>query len=109
MSVTEDEVSKCLMEAKDLKKKLPSSENVKKTSERMKLLANPTRLMILKILSEKSVCVCVLVELVGKSQPNISQHLAKLKDNRIIEDYPVGKLVFYMIIDKSMKTLVGKL
>ncbi|MFH0859850.1 MAG: metalloregulator ArsR/SmtB family transcription factor [Candidatus Altiarchaeota archaeon] len=109
MPITEEEACRCLEDAKRLKRRLPSRQKAKETANLLKLLAHPTRLSILNILAEKDVCVCVLAELLGKRQPNISQHLAKLKDNGMIEDYPVGKLTFYRIKDKKIRKLMRNL
>lgn len=109
MSITEDEACKCLKDAKRIGRGMLPKKKANDMADRMKLLAHPARLQILKILSKKDVCVCVLAELIGRNQPNISQHLAKLKDKGVIEDYPVGKLVFYRITDKKILKLIKSL
>lgn len=109
MSHTGDELCKCLEKATKIKGEIPSKEKARKTANRMKLLAHPTRLQILKILSQEPVCVCVIAKIIGKNQPNISQHLAKLRDNRIIEDYHRGKLIFYRIKDREILKLIDNI
>ncbi len=109
MSLTEDEVCKCLKYMPQLNKKLFSEKQLKETTRVMKLVSHPTRLQILKLLCEKDLCVCVLAEILGRSQPNISQHLAKLKDNGVIENYARGKLVYYKIANKKTTDLIEKL
>ena len=99
----------CMREALKMQGIILSDTNAKKTANRMKLLAHPTRLQILKLLSKKDLCVCVLAKAIGKTQPNISQHLAKLKDNGIIEDYHVGKLVYYRLKDEEIKKFAKNL
>ena len=50
-------------------------------------LADPARLRILSILAaapEGEVCVCDLIEPVGKSQPTISHHLKSLGDAGLV-------------------------
>ena len=49
----------------------------------MKTLGDPTRLMMMKLLSSADYCVCQFVDMFEMSQPSISQHLKKLK----IADY----------------------
>lgn len=105
----QDKLRICLSEVPKVKKKLLSNEKVKKTSTQMKLLAHPTRLQILKLLSEKDLCVCVLSEVLGKTQPNVSQHLAKLRDNKIIESYYVGKFAYYKLTDKEIRNFIKAL
>ncbi|MFH1404343.1 MAG: metalloregulator ArsR/SmtB family transcription factor [Candidatus Altiarchaeota archaeon] len=96
----------CPDEAKSVKNHMLNPKDAKDASSRLKLLAHPTRLQILKILSKKDQCVCVFSDALGKRQPNISQHLAKLKDNGIIESYMKGKYAYYSLKDKKIRKLV---
>lgn len=109
MSKTGEEMAKCLCGVPGIRKKLLPANEAKRKACVMKLFAHPTRLQILRLLSEKDLCVCVLSEVIGKTQPNVSQHLAKLKDNQMIEDYSVGKLVFYRLKDKETRKLIKNL
>lgn len=106
MTLTEDELDRCLRDVPEVKKKLIPKKRVKGIGNRMKLLSHPTRLQILKLLSERDLCVCVLSDVIGKKQPNISQHLAKLKDSGIVDCYQAGKLVYYQIKDKEIRNIV---
>ena len=47
-------------------------------------LGHPDRLHILEILSKGPSCVCDLVEQTGRRQPNISQHLATLRNVELV-------------------------
>lgn len=51
-----------------------------------KLLGDKTRLTIVAMLKEKELCVCEIVELLNTSQPNISQHMRKLKDGGLVKE-----------------------
>jgi len=62
-------------------------------------LADRTRLRILNLLGDQEVCVCFLVEILGESQPNISRHLAKLKEAGLIAARREGKWMHYRIAD----------
>ncbi len=57
--------------------------DAKRVSACMKTLGDPTRLMMMKLLSSADYCVCQFVDMFEMSQPSISQHLKKLK----IADY----------------------
>lgn len=57
--------------------------DTKRVSACMKTLGDPTRLMMMKLLSSADYCVCQFVDMFEMSQPSISQHLKKLK----IADY----------------------
>jgi DNA-binding transcriptional ArsR family regulator len=106
MAKTNEEKKKCLYQVPKIQKKLLSKDHAKKRAEYLKLLSHPTRLQILRLLSKQDLCVCVFAESLGKSQPNISQHLAKLKDNNVIESYYVGKLVFYKLRDNNIRKIL---
>jgi ArsR family transcriptional regulator len=49
-----------------------------------KALGEPTRLRIIKLLSEKELCVCELEHIMRISQPRISQHLKVLKQTGLV-------------------------
>ncbi|MBD3388799.1 MAG: metalloregulator ArsR/SmtB family transcription factor [Candidatus Altiarchaeales archaeon] len=109
MTITEEEMRKCKCEVSPAKKRMIRPEMAREKADYLKVLANPTRIQILNLLSEKDLCVCVLSEAMGKSQPNISQHLTKLKDNDIIESYGKGKLAFYRIKDRRVKQILERI
>jgi ArsR family transcriptional regulator len=63
-------------------------------------LADPVRLRVLSILAaapEGEVCVCDLVEPVGKSQPTVSHHLKILSDAGLVHGDRRGKWVWYSL------------
>jgi ArsR family transcriptional regulator len=74
-----------------------SIEELEKMSEIFKLLGDKTRLTILALLNEKELCVCEIVELLKTSQPNISQHMRKLKDGRLVKETKKGQWVYYSL------------
>lgn len=45
----------------------------------VKVMSDPTRLLIIKLVSKKEYCVCQFVDMFEMSQPSISQHLKKTK------------------------------
>jgi len=69
----------------------------------LKLLGDKSRLMILACLRERELCVCDLVELVGLSQPGVSQHLRKLKEAGFVKESRRGTWIYYSLSleDKS--------
>ena len=100
---------KCLDNKQTIKKQMLTPQNAKEASNMLKLLAHPTRLQILRILSNADQCVCEFSVALGKRQPNVSQHLAKLKDSRIIDSYMKGKYAYYTLKNKKILTLVKSL
>lgn len=68
-------------------------------AERLRLLADVTRLRILNALRDGERSVIEIVEAVGASQPNVSRHLALLLRSGIVARRPDGRQVRYRIVD----------
>ena len=60
-----------------------------------KALAHPTRLQVLNLLSKKERSVEELTRLVGTGQSNLSQHLAALRQQKLVVAKRVGMNVYY--------------
>lgn len=60
-------------------------------------LGDPMRLAILQILARGEHRVTDLVAALGSSQPNVSGHLACLKDCGLVTDRPQGRAVYYAL------------
>lgn len=71
-------------------------------AEFLKILAHPTRLQILQALSEGVKCVRELHELLDMRQPNVSQHLAVLKENGLVLSHKDGVLRCYHLAKPEM-------
>jgi ArsR family transcriptional regulator, arsenate/arsenite/antimonite-responsive transcriptional repressor len=63
----------------------------------IKALADKNRLRILKMLQQRSMCVCEIREVLGLSQPSVSKHLKILKEAGVIEDDKKGLWTNYYI------------
>ncbi|MGM8212479.1 ArsR/SmtB family transcription factor [Virgibacillus sp. W0430] len=63
----------------------------------LKAIGEETRLKIIAFLTMDTFCVCELVELLGMSQPSISQHIRKLKQVDLILEDKRGKWNFYSL------------
>lgn len=61
----------------------------------LRLLGDPTRLKLLKLLLREELCVCELVELLQITQPAISQHVAKMKLLGLVKERRVGQWTYY--------------
>lgn len=68
-------------------------------AERLRLLADATRLRILNVLREGESSVVEIVGRVGASQPNVSRHLALLLRAGIVTRRPHGRQVYYRVVD----------
>ncbi len=60
-----------------------------------RVLANPSRLEILQVLSEGEVCVRQIEERTHYRQAYISQQLSILRDEKLVKKRRVGKKVYY--------------
>ena len=76
-------------------------------SRSLKAMAHPLRLKILCTLGSNEVCVQGIVENVGTSQSNISQHLAILRDKGILSSRKDANKVFYRVGDERTLRLIG--
>jgi ArsR family transcriptional regulator len=70
-----------------------------------KALGERNRLHIITLLSQKELCVCELVDLLGISQSNVSQHLAKLKSVNLVRERRGKQWIFYSINPERKKVL----
>jgi DNA-binding transcriptional ArsR family regulator len=70
-------------------------------AERLKALADPTRLKILHVLEEGGRCVSEIVEAVGGSQANVSKHLAILRRAGLVDCQRRGLNVDYRVTDST--------
>jgi ArsR family transcriptional regulator len=58
---------------------------------------DPTRLRILNLLRQGSLCVCDLQALLGIPQPTVSRHLAALRHAGLVADTRSGPRVIYSL------------
>src|SRR2546423_14526479 len=61
----------------------------------LRLLADPTRLRLLRLLQQEDFSVAELQEILEMGQSRISSHLAQLKRAGVVEDRRSGKNVYY--------------
>ncbi len=63
----------------------------------LSILGDETRLRILNLLSKQEVCVCLIEEALGITQPNASKHLRRLRYSGIISCRRISQWCFYSI------------
>ena len=73
----------------------------------MQAIAHPLRLKILCLLGSQELSVLEIVEAVGTSQSNISQHLAVLRDQGLLVARKEGTKVFYRIGDARVLKMIS--
>ncbi len=82
-------------------------EDIQQAAQAIKAVAHPLRLKILCVLGDREVSVQDIVELVGTSQSNISQHLAILRDKGVLATRKDANRVYYRIGDPRTIKLVA--
>lgn len=86
---------------------IEKQEHIETAARALKAIAHPLRLKILCVLGESEICVQDIVEAVGTSQSNISQHLAILRDKGVLQTRKDANRVYYRIIDPRILQLIG--
>ena len=67
--------------------------------KQLKAVADANRLKLLSCLKSGEVCVCDFVDILGISQPAVSQHLKKLEEAGIITARKLGTWKHYRLIE----------
>lgn len=81
-------------------------ESAHEAAELLKLLGNETRLMVLCHLNQSEQPVGELESVVGLSQSALSQHLAKLRKQRVVKTRREGQQIFYDIDDWRIRAII---
>ena len=82
-------------------------DDIETASRSLKAMSHPLRLKILCTLGNREVCVQSIVDNVGTSQSNISQHLAILRDKGILSSRKDANKVYYRVEDERTLRLIG--
>ena len=81
-------------------------EDIDRASRSLKAMSHPLRLKILCTLGDQEISVQDIVEHVGTSQSNISQHLAILRDKGILDSRKDANRVYYKVGDSRTLKLI---
>lgn len=81
-------------------------EHIEMAARALKAIAHPLRLRILCVLGDQEACVQEIVDAVGTSQSNISQHLAILREKGVLLTRKDANRVFYRVGDQRTLQLV---
>lgn len=74
-----------------------NDEAMELVARRFKLLSDPMRLKILHALHSGEKTVTEIVELTGSTQPNISKHLAALRNGGLVRRRSESNLAYFSI------------
>ena len=81
--------------------------DIERASRSLKAMSHPLRLKILCTLGDQEISVQEIVDHVGTSQSNISQHLAILRDKGILASRKDANRVYYRVSDSRTLKLIG--
>ena len=86
---------------------IDQDEHIEQAARAMKAMSHPLRLKILCVLGDKEVSVQGIVEYVGTTQSNISQHLGILRDKGVLRSRKDANRVYYRVGDARTLQLIG--
>lgn len=86
---------------------IEKQEHIEMAARSLKAIAHPLRLKILCVVGDQEACVQEIVDVVGTSQSNISQHLAILREKGVLMTRKDANRVYYRVGDMRTLQLVG--
>ena len=72
----------------------------------LKILAHPSRLLVLCALVTREHTAGELEALVGLSQSAVSQHLARLRRNHLVTTRREGQCIYYALSDENARRIL---
>ncbi len=81
-------------------------EDIERAALALKAMSHPLRLKILCIVGRGEMSVQEIVDRVGTTQSNISQHLAKLRGKDILDSRRFANQIFYRVKDERTLRLI---
>lgn len=84
-------------------------KNAERAEAMLKLLANAKRLMILCHLVKEAMPVGKLADIVGLSSSALSQHLAKMREQGLVDADRRGQMVYYSISSTEAASILATL
>src|SRR3954454_6508013 len=83
------------------------TDSINQASAAMQAMAHPLRLKILCLVGNQELSVLEIVDAVGTTQSNISQHLAVLRDHGILHARKDANKVYYRIEDPRVLKMIS--
>ena len=75
-------------------------------SEVLKALSDPTRIKIVQALEGKEICACDFVNITGRAQPTVSQHLSVLENAGVLKSRREGRRILYILTNETVATII---
>jgi len=86
-----------------------SVEDATLTANALKAMANPLRWRIICALGSEELSVGDIMQIIGASQSNTSQHLDLLRSNNIIKSRKDANKVYYSISNDQLLALISNM
>ncbi len=80
-------------------------DDLELASRSLKAAAHPLRLKIMCLLKDTELTVQEIVDLVGTTQSNVSQHLAILRDKGLLSSHRIANRVYYRLAESRVALL----
>lgn len=84
-------------------------ENARRASTLLKAMSNQHRLMILCQISNNEKSVGELEEIIGLSQSALSQHLARLRRDNLVQTRRDAQTIYYSLKGEEASTIIETL
>lgn len=75
----------------------------------LRVLADPLREQIVRLLAREALCTCHLVEETGAGQTNVSNHLRQLRRSGLVSTEPHGRYTYYRLRPDALRALAANL
>jgi ArsR family transcriptional regulator len=82
------------------------SERAKRATKYLKIMANETRLRVLCRLVEGEKSVSQLGQSLGIRQTTLSQHLARLRDEDLVQTRRESKTIYYSLVNSEAVPII---
>lgn len=86
---------------------IDKEEHIERAALALKAMSHPLRLKILCVLGDQEFSVQDIVERVGTTQSNISQHLAILREKDVLRTRKDANRVYYRVNDPRTLRLIA--
>ena len=93
--------------SEDIFELIGKGESIREASAALQAMAHPLRLKILCLVGNQELSVLEIVDAVGTTQSNVSQHLAVLRDLHILDARKEANKVFYRISDPRVLRMIA--
>src|SRR5690242_9900589 len=93
--------------SQDIFELIERGENIREASAAMQAMAHPLRLKILCLVGSQELSVLEIVEAVGTTQSNVSQHLSVLREHGLLASRKDANKVFYRIGDPRVLKMIS--